>query len=146
MSIIRGVTRGGGVGGCLTPQSLAEIHSSGKSQKKSGKMTERFTRVQLCVCQIYCEQWERKLQTFHDVADVAFQNRFIFLTTCKWRKTHRTYSKMKKMQNLLQYTMSGEHLEDLIVLAALTGFQSQTKVKAPFQLRVFHTNMYTRKS
>ena len=39
---------GGGVwtGVSPLPQSLAKLHSSGKSRKKSGKMTERFTRAQ----------------------------------------------------------------------------------------------------
>ena len=35
--------------------------SRAKSSKKSGKMTERFTRAQISVGQ-YCEGWERKLQ------------------------------------------------------------------------------------
>ena len=46
-------------------------------------MTERFTRAHFSVRQLYCERWERKLQTFHDVADVAFQDRLILLSTYK---------------------------------------------------------------
>ena len=61
-------------------QSLARYICRQKP-KKWGKMTERFTWAQLSVCQLHCERWERKLKTFHDVADVAFQNSFILLTT-----------------------------------------------------------------
>ena len=46
-----------------------------------------------------------------------------------WRKTHKTFSKMKIIYNLVRCTMSGEYLEDLMVLAALTAFELQRKVE-----------------
>lgn len=65
----------------------------------------------------------------HDVAEVAFRNRSILPTTYKCfkllltapvsvAKNERTFSKMKVIKNFLRSTMSGEHFEDLIVLAA----------------------------
>ena len=68
-------------------------------------------------------------KTFHDVAAVAFRNKSILPATYKCfkllltdpvsvAKNGRTFSKMKVIKNFLLSTMSGEHLEDFIVLAA----------------------------
>ena len=82
--LTRGVTTGG-VGRGVShppPQSLSEIHSSGKSQKV-GLYDIKIHQGAVKYYQLCCERWERKLQTFHDVADIAFKNRFILPTTYK---------------------------------------------------------------
>ena len=64
-------------------------------------------------------------RTLHNV---AFQSRSILPTTYKFlplsvlQKTERKFSNMKVMKNLVRSTTSGEPLEDLIELAASTGF------------------------
>ena len=83
--LTRGVTKGGVGGGGPPPpppQSLSEIHSSGKSQKV-GLYDIKIHQGAVKYYQLCCERWERKLQTFHDVADIAFKNRFILPTTYK---------------------------------------------------------------
>ena len=107
------------------PQSLSEIHSSGKSQKVE-LYDIKIHQGAVKYYQLCCERWERKLQTFHDVADIAFKNRFILPTTYKclpqsvWRKLKGHFVKWKQCRICC----------DLIVPAALTGFELPKKVES----------------
>ncbi|CAB4008072.1 zinc finger MYM-type 1-like [Paramuricea clavata] len=111
-----------------------QIQSSVEFAKSFGlnpeeNCAQKRPRIEFSVFENIVNSEKKSGKTVHDVADVAYRNKSILPAVYKCfkllltapvtvAKNERTFSKMKVIKNFLRSTMSGERLEDLIVLAA----------------------------